>query len=453
MATRLMNFGRDYGDLFAVARQSVADKARCYLAGLLMKGDRKNMEVMAEHVEDYDYQSQQQFLSDSPWDAGAVMDRVGLGVSSVIGGSGSALAIDESGFSKKGKKSVGVARQWNGRLGKVDSAQVGVFAALCDGRGGALVDSRLYLPREWTDDPARCIAAKVPEEALEYRSKTEIALDLIKQAVANKLKFGHVAFDALYGSTPWLLNAVDDMGLVFVGDVRTNVRVYAEDPKPFLPRRKGGKGAKFTKRRACTEPVEILNLFVEDPEVCWESVVVRESTRGELRVTASRKRVWMWDGEQKAGWCLWAACVHDEESGDTKFFLSNADENATLEGLVRMHALRFWVERVFQDAKGSLGMADYQARGWVSWHHHMALVAMANLFLLYEKRVHLVEVDLLSAADIVELLAVILPRRDRTLPEVVANMERRHRKRAAVIAAAKGKQKARDSTPESVLTK
>ena len=124
-----------------------------------MKAPRKNMERMEEYVEGSDYQSQQQFLSDSPWDHRPLMNRVAQEVSSVLGGANTALLIDESGFAKKGSKSAGVDRQWNGRLGKVDNCQVGVFAALSNGATCGLIDAQLYLPESWTDDPQRCSEA------------------------------------------------------------------------------------------------------------------------------------------------------------------------------------------------------------------------------------------------------------------------------------------------------
>ena len=150
-----MSFCQDYSVYFQAARHNLITKARCYLSGLLMKAQRKNMERMEEYVEDYDYQSLQQFVSDSPWDHEALIKRIGKDVDALVGGNDSMLIIDESGFAKKGKKSVGVARQWNGRLGKVDNSQVGVFAALSNAQGaGSLVDTRLYLPEEWTKDLA-----------------------------------------------------------------------------------------------------------------------------------------------------------------------------------------------------------------------------------------------------------------------------------------------------------
>lgn len=432
-----MSFCDSFGVYFKAARHSFSDKARCYVAGLLMKAPRKNMERMEEYVEDYDYQNQQQFLSDSPWDHRPLVERIGREVDEVLGGSESGFIIDESGFAKKGVKSVGVSRQWNGRLGKTDNCQVGVFAALSDGRRSSLVDMRLYLPKCWVSDPKRCDEAKIPEEERINRTKPELAREMIDKALANGLRFGWIGLDALYGNTPWLLRYIDDLDRMFVADVHNNQTVYLEDPKPYLPRRKKGKiGRKFTVRKARSKGMQISELFEETPRCEWREVDVREGTKGMLRVSACRRRVWLWDGVEKRARQWWAVCVIDESTGDWKCFLSNAGAEVSLETLVRRQAVRYWIERSFQDAKTSVGMADYQARGWIAWHHHMALVMLAMLFLLRERKLHEQEVELLSCQDIVELLDVYLPRTDRTKREVIENMRQRHRKRRAAIESA-----------------
>lgn len=432
-----MNFCDSFDGYFRAARHNLGDKARCYVAGLLMKAPRKNMERMEEYVEDYDYQNQQQFLSDSPWDYRPLVERIGREVDEVLGGAESGLIIDESGFAKKGVKSVGVSRQWNGRLGKTDNCQVGVFAALSDGRRASLVDMRLYLPKCWVADPKRCAAAKIPEQERINRTKPELAREMIDRALATGLRFGWIGLDALYGNTPWLLRHIDDLDRVFVADVHHNQTVYPEDPKPYLPRRKGALGRKFTVRRARSAGVKVSDLFTEIPREQWQDVDVREATKGTLRVSACRRRVWLWDGVEKQARPWWAVCVIDESTGDWKCFISNAGVGASLESLVRKHAVRYWIERSFQDAKTSVGMADYQARGWVAWHHHMALVMLAMLFLLRERKLHEQQIELLSCQDIVELLDVYLPRTDRTKLQVIENIRQRHRKRRASIKSAR----------------
>ena len=445
MAQRFMDFTAMYRKYFQTSHLNAAEKARGYLTGLLMKSPRKNMERMEEYVQDYDYQNQQQFLSDSPWDHAELTKRIGRDVDELLGGSESALVIDESGFRKKGVKSAGVARQWNGRDGKVDNCQVGVFSALVNHKGASLVNSRLYLPDSWTNDDERCRLAKIPEDKREYQSKTQMAWEMIEEALGNGLRFNSVNFDALYGSTPWLLRKVEDAGLLFFGDVRTNQHVFVEDPKPYLPRRKRKTGRKFTQLRSRNEGVKIEDLFANASSQQWKRVKVRESTKGTITVTACYQRVWLWDGEEKQARQWWAVCYREGRDGELKYFLSNAAETVSLVTLLRKHAMRFWIERCFQDGKTSIGMGDYQARGWIAWHHHMALVMLAMLFMLRERIRYKTTIELLSCQDIIELLNVYIPRKDTTAEAVIQNINERHRKRRAAIEYAKRRKSEHDT--------
>lgn len=260
---------------------------------------------------------------------------------------------------------------------------------------------------------------------------------MIVRARENGVQYGWVGFDAFYGSVPWLLRAVADSGDIFVADVRSNAHFYLEDPAPYRPRRRSGGGRSPQALRARTEACEMGDFFTGADAAEWHRVEIREADKGVIRVDACARRVWFWDGQEKQARCWWAVCVIDETSGDTKFFVSNAAADTPLEELVRKHAVRFWIERGFQDAKTSLGMADYQARGWPAWHHHMAMIMLAMLFLLRERRIHLVKIELLSCQDIVELLNVLLPRRDASPEAVIRQMEIRHRKRKASILSAR----------------
>ena len=451
LAERFMNFCEDYTSYFQAARHTLITKARCYVSGLLMKAQRKNMERMEEYVEDYDYQSLQQFVSDSPWDHEALIKRIGKDVDALVGGNDSMLIIDESGFAKKGKKSVGVARQWNGRLGKVDNSQVGVFAALSDGKGaGSLVDTRLYLPEEWTEDAKRCEQAKIPADKRELKTKAQLAWEMIESAQSGGLRFGWVGLDGLYGNCPELLRKIDNAGLLFSADVHCDQRLYTEDPEPYLPERTSTVG-RTPSRLVTSVQSERIDSFFKGSEIArWQKVFVREGTKGRIEVQASAQRVWFWDGEEQEARQWWAVCVIDADTAERKFFLSNAPARTSLAELVRKHAGRYWIERIFQDAKTSVGMADYQARGWIAWHHHMALVMLALLFLLKERRLHAKTLNLLSCQDIIALLDVYLPRTDRTKQAVINSMNQRHAKRRATIEPAK--RRAAD-LPELNLTK
>lgn len=434
-----MNFATDFRSYFQLTTHDSNETARNYLAGLLMKEPAKNMERMEEYIPGFNYENQQQFLSHSPWKHEPLVRQVGREVSGLIGGPESVMIIDECCFRKKGEKSVGVDRQWNGRDGKVDNCQVGVFAALSDGRIASLTNVRLFLPESWTSDPQRCEEANVPDSRLEHQTKPELAWEMIQEAIEDEIKFGWLALDSLYGGNPALLRKMDDAGLVFAADVRKNQHIYLKDPKVYLPRRTGGIGPKPKKLKARSKSVTIESCFEAIPWAQWEEVEVRDSTKGTIRLLACRRRVWLWDGEERHARLWWALCVYDESANEWKFFLCNADENVSLETMVRKHAVRFWVERSFQDAKTSVGMGDYQARGWIAWHHHMALVMLAMLFLLKERKLQAHDHDLLSCQDIVYLLNHFLPRADATTDAVLENIQRRHRKRRNAIETAKRK--------------
>jgi len=390
---------------------------------------------MEESVKDFDYQGQQQFLSDSPWNDRDLIDQIAQDVGDVIGSSEASLVIDESSFAKQGKMSVGVARQWNGRLGKVDNAQVGVFAVLTDGKRSSVTDFRLYLPKEWIDDPQRCQKAGVPEEHIVLKKKSQLALEMIEQALASNLPFAWVSADGGYGKEPDFLRALEDLGCRFVVDVHKDQSIYLDDPKPLLPSDKKNKkrGRKATRLRACNKSIKVEKCFEGLPTSEWKDYVLRDSTRGKIKVEAASQQVWLWDGKEKQARCWRVVCMRHKKTGDIKYMLSNAPVDIGLKVILDKKCDRYWVERSFQDGKSSVGMADYQVRGWRAWHHHMTMVSMAMLFVLQEREVYGCDVELLSYTDVVELLNVFIPRKDLTKEEVIANIERRHRKRKKAI--------------------
>ena len=202
-----------------------------------MQAVSKNVERMIEVVPDTEYQALHHFASTSPWDHRVVIDQVALDSDRHLGGSpDTALIIDETGIPKKGQMSVGVARQWCGRLGKVDNCQVGVFASLVHGASAALIDARLYLPKLWTEDQKRCKRAGVPDDVC-FETKSQLALDIVHHARALGLRFAWIGCDGGYGKEPQFLRTLDDEGEQFVADVHKDQSIYLEDPAPFVPRR------------------------------------------------------------------------------------------------------------------------------------------------------------------------------------------------------------------------
>jgi SRSO17 transposase len=445
MGLRFQNFSKRFERHFWRWTRSVAAQAQQYLQGL-MQARRKNMERMEEVVPDCDYQSLQHFLSDSAWDARAVLDQVAVEADRHLGGSAdSCLLIDESCFQKKGEKSVGVARQWCGRLGKVDNCQVAVFAALAQGSSSTLIDTRLYLPKEWTDDAKRCRAAGVPCAEVVLKSKADLAFEMVVHARQNGVRFGWVGADGGYGKDPSFLRRLADHGETFMAEVHKDQQIYLEDPAPCVAERKTFRGRRPTLLEAQSASHRVDAWVQAQPSELWQKVVVRPGTRGELRVEALSRRVWVWDGKEKKArfWHLVATREMDSPE-KIKYALSNAPGETSLERLVQMQRQRFWIERCFEDAKSEGGLADYQVRGWRAWHHHMALVLMAMLFMLEERLSHKESHPLLSCSDIEALLAQFLPRRDVTVEEVVRQMAARHEARRKAIETAYRRQQLAD---------
>jgi SRSO17 transposase len=266
MGKRFVAFCERYTEHFQLKTRQIGPQAQQYLSGLMQAG-RKNMERMAEVVPDSDEQALQHFLSNSNWDERAVLDQVALEADQLLGGEeDSALLIDESGFTKKGRGSVGVARQYNGRLGKTDNCQVGVFTALNRGERVTLIDKRLYLSESWTDDPDRCNAVEIPKDAQVFKTKPELALEMVRYNRRLGVRFQWVGMDALYGNTPSLLRALDEDGEIFVADVHSNQRLYLEDPKPRIPERKGNRGRHPSKAITQCDPIEVAKWAEEQAE-------------------------------------------------------------------------------------------------------------------------------------------------------------------------------------------
>lgn len=404
--------------------------ARHYLSGLLGTQRRKNIERIEADVAESDYQGMQQFVSDSPWDHTAVMQQVAEEAEVSLGRSDdTALYLDETSFVKKGDASVGVQRQYCGRLGKLENCQVGVFASLGCGHRAALVDFRLFLPEVWAGDPVRCAKAKVPEAECVHRTKTQLALAMVVAARARGSTHQWVGGDEVYGNNHAFTAALEDLGEVFLMDVASNLKVWTSDPGPRLPPPSRGKHGR-PRTRAQTTAGAITAVSVKTlTSQCFTAeareVAIREATKGPLRAPLWVRSVWVWDGKSSSARPR-LLIVRQEADGTFKYSMSNAAADTPWKRLAYMQAQRFWIERCFQDAKSELGMAQYEVRGWPGWHHHITLACLALLFLLKERCSAAVQTPLLSARDIVELLAIYLPRRPRNEPEVLRQIQQRH---------------------------
>ena len=264
----------------------------------MQAGSRKNMDRMAEVVPEAKSRNLQQFLTHSKWDYRAVIDHVAREADKLLGDDRRAgFLIDESSFAKQGSMSVGAARQWLGRFGKVDNGQVAVFGALTKDRFTTPVDVRLYLPKAWTDDPGRCEKAGVPESEQVFRTKEKLALEMVAHARKNGLRFGWVGADGGYGKGPGFCMALDDMNERFVVDLHSDFRVYLEDPHPYIPEKTSRRGRKFTRYRTDAKGVEVKTVIAGLKLSDQPILSLRDTTRGPLKVRVLCQPVYVWDGK------------------------------------------------------------------------------------------------------------------------------------------------------------
>jgi SRSO17 transposase len=269
---------------FTTDHVDLSPQARTYIAGLLTRCPRKNMERMAEEIPGAVFQNLQYFISASRWEYSPLWKWIGERAAKLLGGGvENMLLIDESGFSKKGVKSAGVAREYNGRVGKVDNCQVGVFSALSFGSRATLTGARLYLPEDWTEDSERCEAAKVPEAERRFRTKPELAWELIEQMATDGIPFGWVGMDAVYGRDQGPLLKISGMGKKFMADVDHDQKVWTVMPESQVrPENVTEDGAVFV-------------------ESLWKSgksaarkINLRDGENGRVVVRFWAQRVWIW---------------------------------------------------------------------------------------------------------------------------------------------------------------
>ena len=425
-----MSFVKDFARFFRTRSDHNTDEIRGYLFGLMQsKRGAKNIERMEEHVPDFNYQSVHNTISDSPWEWRPLMDEIARRADGLLGGGPrSRLVIDDTGFAKKGDGSVGVSRQYSGRAGKIDNCQIAVCTSLASGQQSTLIDIRLYLPESWCDDAQRCGKAKIPEDCRIFASKPEIALRSIRHQRETGIRFDVVSMDSGYGSDQPLLHALDRDGETFVAEVHCNQRIWTEAPWPD----RHGKRAGTTLRRSQTsQPALCVDQWAAaQPDTDWQRLKIRDSDQGWVEVSYLSQRVWIVDGDRQKVWWLLVWENPDERTNNgtspkaprRHYALSNAPADEDPRILVGDGMGRNVVERNFRDAKSEVGMADYQTRGWRAWHHHMALVMLAMLFLMQERMHSPAPVTPegainITSGDITFILERLLPQRGHGPPD------------------------------------
>jgi SRSO17 transposase len=385
-AEQLVQFHQRFASLFG--KEQAQDHAYDYVKGLMICPDRKSIEPIALLVGHGDVSGLQKFINSAPWQYDEIQaevqavfddDLVPSAKQSPVGVVG---IIDESAFAKKGMHSAGVARQHNGRLGKEDNCQVGVFLIGVTPAGAALLDHRLYLPKSWceptSEAQARRERAHIPE-AVTFQPKARIAAELVRNvAVLGQTALDWVVADEEYGKAGHFHDAMDELDQKYVVEVPVTTTVWTTDPATCVPP-PGARG------RVPTAPTRegvrtVAAVAAGLPVETWRALKVREGAIGPLVFEFAAVRVWAMRG-QKPGPPVWLLIRRSlEETPEVKYYISNGDANTTLEVMALVACNRFRVEEFFEACKSCLGMSQYETRSYVGWHHHMALVAVAHLF-------------------------------------------------------------------------
>ena len=375
----LQDFHSYFGPAFG--RKQPRELSRHYLQGLLVQSqERRNAENLAETVP-VSARALQRFLTESPWDDDLVIGRLQEYLGSRLEDRQAVWVLDGSDFPKQGVKSVGVARQYCGALGKIASCQAGVFLAHVGPKGRVLVDKRLYLPQGWTGDVERCAAAGVPEARREYRSKTELALEMLEGARASgHLQAQWVAGDSAFGMSPTLREGLSAHGLHYVMDVRPDMTVWPLEPTWSKPAYQGN-GRPRKPRPMREERQTMSERGAALPEEAWREITIAAGSQGPRTYLFSAQRVRVTQKRQP-GEVLWAVYRQNLDGSEPRYYLSNAPEDTPLETLAYVGGSRWRIETEFETEKSDVGLDEYEVRTWAGWHHHITMCMLAGAFLL-----------------------------------------------------------------------
>jgi len=372
---------------------------RAYVTGLCLPGERKSIEPMAARVDPRHvrarHQSMHHFVANAAWDDGAVLRAARETVLAALERHGplAAWVVDDTGMPKKGRHSVGVARQYCGVLGKQDNCQVAVSLSLAHERASIPVAYRLYLPEAWAQDQRRRRAAGVPD-ALEFRTKWQIALEQIAQLAVEGVPAAPVVADAGYGVVTAFRDALTARAIAYVVGISTETTVWAPGRAPLPPPKYRGHGRPPTlvRRTGRHRPLSVRTLAQQLPARAWRTVTWRQGTQGAMRSRFAAVRV------RPAHRDDWRSTPRPEEwlliewprpeAAPIKYWLSTLPPTATRADLVQLAMLRWRIERDYQELKDELGLDHFEGRGWRGFHHHASLCIAAYAFLAAERLAH-----------------------------------------------------------------
>jgi SRSO17 transposase len=375
-ADAFAEFGGRFGDLFR--RREPRAEAERYLRGLLLPVERKNGWQLAEAVGNRHVDGTQRLLYQARWSADAALDRLLQFVVEEFGHPEGILVLDETGFLKKGDKSVGVQRQYSGTAGKVENCQLGVFCSYLTPTAHLLVDRALYLPQGWCADEERCRAAHVPPE-VGFATKPQLALQLLRRVLAAGLPAAWITADEAYGDNPELRRSIDEeLGRRYVLAVSCSTPVWTTRPETELSQR---QRPRLAPGAPAWETVQAV--VASWPGAAWQRLTVSEGEQGPIAYDWAAERV-IESRQSLPGGDVWLLARRSlSDPSEVAYYLSNAPSDAALPALAWVASRRYSIEQCFAEAKGEVGLDHYEVRYWHSWHRHLTLSMMALAFLVW----------------------------------------------------------------------
>jgi SRSO17 transposase len=381
----LDRFLDQYVPLFGLGNNP--DHARCFVQGLLHKGERRNAENIAEAIDGPPVRTLQCFIATGAWQDGDVLLQMRRDALELLVDEDAVWNTDETGFPKKGTKSVGVKRQYSGTLGRTDNCQIGVFANYASQHGHTFLDRRLFLPQEWAEDMERRREAGVPEGVV-FRTKPQLGLEMIANAVAEKIPFRWVGGDSVYGDSPTYVQGVRALGKWYVVDTSADARVWTKQPQviPAAERTQTKRGRPCTQPKVIDSPQRVDEVVAELPESAWQRIIIGEGSQGPRMYEYAY--LWVWFSEEGLPGPKERLLVRRSlaQTPELKYHRAYAAEEIPLQKLAEVRGLRWTVEEDIQSGKGECGLDEYETRGWVGWHHHTALSMLALAFLVIQRK-------------------------------------------------------------------
>lgn len=395
MAAELIESGEKYHDWrdelgawlepfeAALRNKSQRKWASVYATGLIASGERKSIQPMAERVAPGELQQLHNFVNCAAWECGAMWEILARRANDLVGGDDASLVFDDTALIKQGRHSVGVGRQYCGQLGKKANCQAIVTATLARKETPVCVGLRLYMPRDWVDDPERRRKCGVPEDVV-FKTKWELAIEELDRLIKTGARFGRVLADAGYGSCAEFRKALSERKLMWAVGIGSAQNVYAPDVAlAMAPAGKGRPRRHPIPSSPCVSAEEMIRGLGDK---AFETVVWRMGSKGPLKCEFAAARVRVADGARASngvvlpGQAAWLVCER-RSAEDLRYYLSNLPETSTLLELAGAIKARWVCEQMHQQMKEELGLDHFEGRSWRGLNHHLALAAITFGFL------------------------------------------------------------------------